>query len=70
MLAFQDFYAVIDLKPNKNDKFMLLPALITLMASPASGRIWCSVFRIYSQRCSYIAAGRNEETGANNSLKK
>lgn len=30
----------------------------------------CSAFRIYSQHCSDIAAGRNKETGANNRLEK
>lgn len=70
MLAVPYFYSINGLKHNKKDKFMMLWALITLMASPVSGRILCSVFRIYSQRCGYIAAGRNEETGPNNSLEK
>lgn len=70
MLAVQDFYSVSGLKHNKKDKFMMLWALITLMASPVTGREFCPVFRIYSQRCSYIVAGGNKETGANNSLEK
>lgn len=70
MFAVQDFYSVSGLKHNKKDKFMMLWALITLMASPVTGRIFCPVFRIYSQRCSYNVAGGNEETGANNSLEK
>lgn len=37
----------------------MLLALITLMASPVSGRILCSVIRIYSQP---VATSQQEET--------